>query len=120
MLRVLVREDRLRSRDTPVNTQRFVKDTDTTIRLWVIKLITLILEYRYIREHRKTMRHPLRNEKLTMIRLRELHSDMLPVGGRALTDIHRDIKDGTSYTTHEFALGIGWTLEMQASHHSIS
>ena len=44
---------------------------------------------------------------------------MLAVGGTALADIYCDIEDGTFHTTDEFALGEGWTLEMQATHHAV-
>src|SRR5262245_47088341 len=39
-------------------------------------------------------------------------------GGRAVTDIHGDIKDGAPCHTHELALGMGRTLEMEAAQHT--
>ena len=44
---------------------------------------------------------------------------MLAVGGTALADIYCHIKHRAFYTTYQFALGEGWTLEMQATHHAV-
>ena len=50
--------------DLPINTKRIIKDTDATIRLWVIKLITLILKYSCFTQYRKAMGKPLRDKEL--------------------------------------------------------
>ena len=45
---------------------------------------------------------------------------MLAIGGAALADIDCNIQYFSFDATHQFALGEGWGLEMQASHHAIA
>ena len=45
---------------------------------------------------------------------------MLDVGGAALSDIDCDIQYFTFDATHQFALGKGWGLKVQATHHTIA
>jgi len=52
--------------NSPINTQCFIEDTDTSICLWVIELITLILEHCRFREDGKAMGKSLGDEELAM------------------------------------------------------
>ena len=45
---------------------------------------------------------------------------MLAIGGTAFADIDWDIQYFTFDATYQFALGKGWGLEVQASHHAIA
>ena len=45
---------------------------------------------------------------------------MVTVGGTALADVYCNIEDGTFDTTDQLRLGIGGTLEVQSSHHSVT
>jgi len=119
MLCVLFAEDCLVYWYMPVNPQRIIQDTDATIGLWMIELIALILEDSCLREDGKTMGETLGDKELTVIILCQFHCNMLAVGRTPLADVYSDIKDGTLHTAHQFALGEWWTLEMQASHHTI-
>ena len=44
---------------------------------------------------------------------------MLTVGGTAFANIYCHIQHSTFHATYQFALGEGWTLEMQATHHAV-
>ena len=46
MFCILITEISMFCRNHPIYTERFIQDRDTTISLWVIEVITLILEYR--------------------------------------------------------------------------
>ena len=46
MLRILFRKISMFRRNAPINPKRFIQYRDTPISLWVIVVITLILEYR--------------------------------------------------------------------------
>ena len=46
MFRILLRKISVFRRNAPIDTERFIQDRDTTISLWVIEVITLILEDR--------------------------------------------------------------------------
>ena len=45
---------------------------------------------------------------------------MLAIGGTALADIDGYIQYFSFDATHQFALGEGWGLEVQATHHAIA
>ena len=66
------------------------------------------------------MRKALRNKELTMIIFSQFHRHMLTVCRRTLTDIHGNIQHSTLHTSHQLALGKRRSLEMQASHHTIT
>ena len=55
-----------------------------------------------------------------MIVFCQFYSQMLAIGWSAFANIYCYIEDSTLYTAHQFALGIWWTLEVQASHHAIA
>ena len=55
-----------------------------------------------------------------MILFSQFYSYMLPVCRAPFTDVDRYIKYCTFHTTHNLALGEWWTLEMQATHHSVT
>ena len=66
------------------------------------------------------MRKALRNKELTMIIFRQFHRHMLTVCRRTLTDIHGNIQHPTLHASHQLALGKRRSLEMQATHHTIT
>ena len=43
---ILFRKISMFRRNAPINAKRFIQDRDTPISLWVIEIITLILEHR--------------------------------------------------------------------------
>ena len=102
----------------PVNAQTPVKDRDTPISLRMIELVTLVLEHCHIAQHREPMRETLRYEELTVIILRQLHSHVLPVSRRTLTNINRHVKHTPLNATHQLRLRERRTLEMQTTHHA--
>ena len=67
MFRILFAQDGLIHRNSPINTKRIIKNTDATIRLWMIKLIALILKNSSFAQYRKAMSKPLRDIKLTVV-----------------------------------------------------
>ena len=119
MLCVLLGEDGLICWNVPIDTEGVIEDTDTTFCLWMIELVTLVLEYRCVAEDGKTVSHSFRNKKLTMVILCQFYSDVLTVGRAALANVDDDIEDGTLDAADEFALGEGRALEVQATHHTI-
>ena len=66
------------------------------------------------------MSKALWNEELAMIVLGQFHRHMLAVSRGTLTNIHSNIEYSTLHAAHQLALGERWTLEMQASHHTIT
>ena len=45
---------------------------------------------------------------------------MLAIGWWSFADIYGDIEDSAFDAAYQFALGIWWALEVQASHHAIA
>ena len=68
-------------RDSPVNTKRVIKDTDTTIDLRMIELITLILENSSFAQNCKAVSKATRDKELTVVLFSQLYSHMLAVCG---------------------------------------
>ena len=66
------------------------------------------------------MSKSLRNEELDMIVFCQFYSYMIAVSRGAFANIYRYIEYSAFYAADQFALGIWWTLEMQASHHAIA
>ena len=66
--------------DFPIDTAGIVKDADASISLWMIEVITLVLEDGCFRENNKTMGKALWNEELDMIVFCQLYSHMLAIG----------------------------------------
>ena len=120
MLRVLFTQDRLLRRYAPVDTQAFVQDTDPPVRFRMVEVVTLVLEHRRLAQHRKPVGKALRNKKLSVVLLRQLHCHVLPVRRATLADIHRHVQHRALHTAHQLALRIRRTLEMQPAHHAIA
>ena len=59
-------------------------------------------------------------EELAMIVFCQFYSHMLAISRGAFTNIHGYIEDSTFYAADQLALGIRWTLEVQASHYTIA
>ena len=53
--------------DFPIDTEGIIEDTDATICLWMIEVITLVLEDGSLRKDCETMGKALWNEELDMI-----------------------------------------------------
>ncbi len=92
----------------PINTEGFIENRDTSISLWVIKVVTLVLEDGGLGEDGEAVGKTLRNEELTMIVLCQLYRYMLAIGWRSLTNIYSYIKYSTLYAAYKLALGIRW------------
>ena len=60
------------------------------------------------------------DEELDVIIFCQFYSYMLAISRRTLANIYCYIKDSAFYAAYQFALGIWWTLEVQASHHAIA
>ena len=120
MFRIFLREISMLCRDFPINTEGIIKDANATICLWVIEVITLVLENGCFRENCETMGKALRNEELAMIVFCQFYCHMLAISRRAIADVNCYIKHSTFYAAYQLALGIRWALEVQASHHTIA
>ena len=64
MLQIFLTEYRLLYWYAPVNAKRLVLDIDSTISLWMIELIALVLEDGSFGEHGKAMCKATRDEEL--------------------------------------------------------
>lgn len=117
---VLVGQYGLVGRDSPVDSQAFIQNRNATIRLWVVELIAFVLEDRGLGQDGKAVGKALGNEELPVVVLRELHRDVLPVGRAAFANVHRHIQHGPAHAPHEFALGEGRALEVQAAHNAVA
>ena len=106
--------------DSPIDTKGFIKDRDTTISLWVIEVITLVLEDCCLRKDCEAMGKALRNEELAMIVFCQFYGYMLAISRRAFSNIHCYIEHSTFYATYQLALCVRRTLEVQASHYAIA
>ena len=53
--------------DFPINTEGFIKDRDTSIGLWMIEVITLVLEDGCFRKNSESMGKALWDEELDMV-----------------------------------------------------
>ena len=104
----------------PINTEGFIKDADTSICLWMIEVITLVLKDCSFRENSETMSKALWDEKLDMIVFGKFYSHMLAVSRGTFTNIHCHIEHSTFYTMYQFTRSIRWTLEVQASHDTMA
>ena len=65
------------------------------------------------------MSETARDEKLTVIVLRQFDGDMLPVSRRAFSDIHCNVQHGTFDASHQLGLCKGRALKMQSAHHAV-
>ena len=85
----------------------------------MIELVALVLEDGGLAQYGKAMSKAFGYEKLPMVVFCQLYGNMLSVGGGALADINGYIKHSAFHAAHQFALGKGRALEMQASHDTI-
>ena len=120
MLRVFLREISMLCRNLPINTEGIIEDTDASIGLWMIEVITLVLEDGGLGEDGEAVGKALRDEELAMIIFCQLYSHVLAISRGTLADIYSYIKHSTFYATYQLALGIRWALEVQASHYAIA
>ena len=119
VLQVLVAQDSIGHRNTPVNAKRFVLDVDTAIGLRMVELVALVLEDGDIGQDRKTVRETAWDEELAMIIFGQFDGDVLAESGTALADIDRNIKHAPLHATHQLRLRVGHTLIVQAAHHAV-
>ena len=80
MFRIFLREIGMLCWNLPINTEGIIEDADTTISLWMIEVITLILEHSCFRKYGKTMGKALWNEELAVIVFSQFYSHMLAIG----------------------------------------
>ena len=67
MLRIFLWEISMLCWDFPINAEGIIEDTDAAICLWVIEVITLVLEDGCFWEYGETMGKALWDEELDMI-----------------------------------------------------
>lgn len=72
----------------PINTQGRIEQLNATIRLGMIKLVTLILEHGGLTEHREAMRKALINKHLPMILPTNLYRLVLPISRGVFPQIY--------------------------------
>ena len=85
----------------------------------MVEVVTLILENSSFAKNCEAVCEAARHEELSVIVFCEFHSDVLAVCRRAFADVNSHVKYGAFYATHELALRIRRTLEMQSSHDTI-
>ena len=119
MLQVLFAEYCLLHRYAPVDAKEFILDIDATICLWVIELITLVLEDSCFGENGKAVSKAPWNKELTMIVFCQFHCHMLSECRGALTDVNGYVEDSAFDAAHEFALCIWHALIVKSTHHTV-
>ena len=67
MLRIFLTQYRFISRYFPVYSYAFIQDTDSTVGLWSIIVVTFVLKYSHFTQYGKTMGKTFGNEELQMI-----------------------------------------------------
>ena len=119
VLRVFLAKNGLVCRNVPVDTERVVKDGDAAVGLGMIEVVAFVLEYSRIAKHGKAMREAFWYEKLAVVVLCQLHSDMFSICRRPLAYVDSNVKHSASHTAYKFALCERRTLKMQSAHDSI-
>ena len=119
MFRVLFAEYGMLSRYVPINAKTIVKDADTAVRFWMVKIIAFILEYGSLAQYGETVSEAFRDEELPVVILGQFHCHMLAVGRRAFAYVNGYIKHFPLYALHQFGLCERRTLEMQTAHHAV-
>ena len=72
----------------PIDTESVVEDADASICLWVIKVITLVLENCSFRENSEAMSKSLWYEELAMIVFCQFYCHVLAISRGALANIY--------------------------------
>ena len=116
---VFLGEDNIGLRDAPFNADRRVVPGYGTLGRRVIEAVALILEDGFFTENGKAVGKALRDEELPVVFPGELAGHVLSKPGRAPADIHRHIQHAAGNHPHQFALGAGPFLEMQAPQHAV-
>lgn len=78
---------------SPINPQIRVIPSNSSLTLWSIKVITLILKYDFLTQHTETMRKASGDKKLTMIFFCKLHGNMLSKSWGTFSYIYSNIKN---------------------------
>ena len=119
MLRVLVAQDGMLRGDAPVDTERTVQNADAAVGFGVIEVVALVLEDRRLAQYREAVREASWDEELAMVVLAQFDGHVLPVGGAAAPDVHRNVQHPSAHAAHQFALSEWRRLEMKAAHHPV-
>ena len=103
----------------PVYAEALVEYTDASVGLGGIEVVAFVLEHCGFTQDGKAVGKTSGDEELTVVIFSKFYCHMLAVGGRAFANIYGYIKDSTFDASHQFALGEGWGLEVEASHDAI-
>ena len=106
--------------NAPIYTKGIIQNTNTTINLWMIKLITLVLEHCRFTQYSKAMSHPFGYKKLAVILCSQFNCHMLTIRWTSFSDVNCHIQYRTFNTTYQFALGIRRSLKVKSSHYAIA
>lgn len=116
---VFVAQESLVGRDSPVDAEAAVQDTDATVGLWCVEVVAFIPEESCLAQDGKAVRYPFGQKHLMVVVIGELYGHMLAISGTAAADIYCNIKNSTLYATHKFALGERRQLEVESTEHTI-
>ena len=119
MLRVLVAQDGVLRWDAPVDTERTVQNADAAVGFRVVEVVALVLEHSRLAQYRKPVCEASGDEKLAVVDLAQFDGHVLPVGGAAAPDVHRNVQHPAAHAAHQFALSEWRRLEMKAAHHPV-
>ena len=86
MFCIFLREDSMFGWYLPINTESVIKDVDTSISLWMIEVITLVLEDGGLGENGEAVGKALRNEELAMVIFCQLYCYMLAISRGTFTN----------------------------------
>lgn len=112
MVFVLFGQKYLLSGYAPIDIKIRIIPCDSTLTLWSVEFVTLVLEDSLFTEYGESMSEALPHEELEMIFLRQFYGNMLAVSRRTLSDINGYIAYLPFYYTYQFALCVGGALKM--------
>ena len=120
MLSVLVAQDGMLRGDAPVDAEAGVQDADAAIGFRMVEVVALVLEHSRLAQYREAVREAARDEELAMVVLAQFDGHVLPVGGAAAPDVHRNVKHPAANAAHQLALRERRSLKMKAAHHPVA
>ena len=119
VLEVLVRQYGLVGGDSPVDSEALVQNAYAAVGFGVVEFVTFVLEDGALAQYCEAVRKAFGDEELPVVVFRQFHRYVPAECGTAAAYVHCHIQNGSAYAPHEFALGEGRALEVQAAHHAV-
>lgn len=115
---VLVRQVQFEPSDGPLDAKRRIVEAQRDFGLRRIHVVNLVLELRNIAQDEETVGKMTRHKQLPPVFMAQLHSQVLPVGGRPGAQINNHIDNLAERNPHELRLAVLATLEVKPPQHA--